>query len=591
MKVNRKMLTISTIAALSSLIFAQEKELYQFDSIDEAGKITYSKDKKVTLNAKEDGKIVFIPENYEMPKEMMRTTWVASVDNLHFPKKVDGKIRNSLPELKSDWIEILDKHEEMNFNTVIFQVSPTLDTLYTSKYRPWSHVLSGTQGVAPEWANDFDLVSWMIEETHKRGMEFHAWFNPYRVTHKYNKDATYEEEMSKLSKDNFAKKNPEFVYMFDKKLYLDPGYDKTREHIVDTVEEFLKKYDVDAIHFDDYFYPYKVARDGVTYYFGDALEDRETFKKNKRGFKYVEDISTPEKLEEYNTEVKKWRRHNNDLMVKDVKNTIDKYNKKNNKSVQWGISPFGIWEHKEDNKLGTDTPIASTSANRDIYADTRKWVVEETIDYIIPQVYWEFMQPAAPYGEITSWWNTVAEGKRTHLYIGHANYKHMNAGWAKHWQNPEEIGNQLKFNNQFNNIKGSAFFGYVSLLKNDNPENKPGILAQNRHIDILKNQYFTKKVLVPGKAWLDKKATEEIKEIKLEEKPDMTMLIFEDSLKNDSRFYVVYSGDEIIKVVGRDKNSPNQNITISSKELNGNKITGVSIKDRAGIETKITPIK
>ncbi|MGL4365339.1 MAG: glycoside hydrolase family 10 protein [Cetobacterium sp.] len=556
------------------LLAAEMQPLKVFKEIDSKGNITYS-DEAVLLDAKSLNQKILIPKTYKTPKNMMRTTWVATVDNLHFPKVVNGKIRNSMDELKSDWIEILNNHEEMNFNTVIFQVSPTLDALYKSKYRPWSHVLTGTQGMAPEWANNFDLIDWMIEETHKRGMEFHAWFNPYRVTHKYIPDTTYEKEMSKLSSDNFAKQNSDLVYMFDQKLYLDAGNTKTIEHVVNTVNEFIETYDVDAIHFDDYFYPYKTTRNGVTLHFGDQLEDEKTFKNNSRGF----------------TDIKKWRQTNNDLMVQAVKQTIDKYNLKNKKSIQWGVSPFGIWEHKNNNPLGSNTPIASTSAKSDIYADTRKWVVEETIDYIIPQVYWEFMQPAAPYGEITSWWDNVAKNSRTHLYIGHADYKHQNAGWAKHWQNPEEIGNQLKFNNMYKNIKGSAFFGYSSLLKMENPENKPGIVAQNAHIDILKNKYFNKKVLVPAKPWLDKQNTENIKNIKVKNSKNEVALTFKDSLKNDSRFYVVYSGDEILKIVGRDKKSENQKIILTSSELKNKKITGVSIKDRAGIETPITKIK
>ncbi|MGL6167600.1 MAG: family 10 glycosylhydrolase, partial [Fusobacteriaceae bacterium] len=148
MKKSLKLSMISTMFLLSTLASAAQKELYQFESIDETGKITYSVEKKATMNAKEDGTVVMVPENYETSKNMMRTTWVASVENLHFPKKVNGVIRNSMEELKIDWIEILDKHEELNFNTVIFQVSPTLDALYKSKYRPWSHVLSGVQGQA-----------------------------------------------------------------------------------------------------------------------------------------------------------------------------------------------------------------------------------------------------------------------------------------------------------------------------------------------------------------------------------------------------------------------------------------------------------
>ncbi|MGL6100916.1 MAG: glycoside hydrolase family 10 protein [Fusobacteriaceae bacterium] len=519
-----------------------------------------------------------IAKTYREPKEMMRTTWVASVENLHYPKKENGRIRNTLPELKKDWLEILQKYEELNLNTVIFQVSPTLDALYYSKYRPWSHVISGEQGVAPDWAKNFNLLEWMINETHNRGMEFHAWFNPYRVTHKSLGDGTFKGEISKLSKNNFARKNPELVYIFDKKLYLNPGIQETRKHVADVIKEFLEKYDVDAIHFDDYFYPYKVVRNGKTINFGDMNEDLKTFKKNRRNFK--------------ENQIKEWRRDNVNLMVLDVKKVIDSYNEKNKKSVQWGISPFGIWEHKSENTLGSQTPSTSTSSNRDIYADTRKWVINEEIDYIIPQIYWSFDQKAAPYGELVKWWNGVAEGKRTHLYIGHGNYKHMmSATKSKSWANPKEIGKQLEFNSEYKNIKGSAFFGYSSLLKNENIKKSVGVKVQNDHIDLLKKRYISKKVLVPTKKWLDKQKTEKLKDIKKKKTNEITTLSFNDSLKNDSRFYVLYFGAEIIKVVGRDKQNSNQNIEISEKELKGRLVTGISIKDRAGVETAITRIK
>ncbi|MGL4969911.1 MAG: hypothetical protein ACRC5B_07155, partial [Fusobacteriaceae bacterium] len=171
------------------------------------------------------------------------------------------------------------------------------------------------------------------------------------------------------------------------------------------------------------------------------------------------------------------------------------------------------------------------------------------------------------------------------------NYKHMmSASRVKAWADPEEIGKQLKFNTKYENIKGSAFFGYNSLLKNDKPGNNPGAIAQNRHIDILKKYYFTKKVLVPGKPWLDKEKTQNLKNVKKEKISQGTLITFNDSLKNDTRFYVLYSGDEIIKVVGRDKKNINQRIIITEKELNGRRVTAVAIKDRAGIESRKTSV-
>lgn len=579
--------------------YSSEKPLYEFNKI-ENGKIIYS-NHKITLNAKNNGNPITLPSEYNPPKEMFRTTWVASVENMNFPKfeMVDNKkiIRNSLSELKEDWIEILNQHEKMNFNAVIFQVSPTLDALYTSKIRPWSHVISGKQGTKPDWADNFDLMKWMIDETHKRGMEFHAWFNPYRVTHIGPKNASFKEEISKLSKDNFARKNPNFVYMFDNKLYLDPGQPEVTEHITDTVNEFLHKYDVDAIHFDDYFYPYRVSKNGTTLLFGDNFEDRETFRKYPRNHHFIKNLKTQKDYDNYDKEVKEWRRDNNNRMIMAVKSTIDKYNKKYNRSVQWGISPFGIWEHSINNNSGTDTPFNSTSSNRDIYADTRKWVLEQTIDYIIPQIYWEFNQPAAPYGEIANWWATQDKNSRTQLYIGHSSYKHMNAVKSIPWRNYEEIPNQLKFNQKYNKIKGSVFFGYNNIIYNDKNTSSLGVSTTNKHVDFLRKNYFQYKALTPAKPWLDKIITSQIKNLELNNYANSLELIFEDDIKNDSRFYIIYGFDNqnfdssnpknIIKIVGRDSNKNNQNILLYSNEIKNKKYIGISIKDRAGVESSL----
>lgn len=542
---------------------------------------------------------------YEYPKESFRTTWVASVENMNFPrietKNGERRIRNTQEELKNDWLEILDNHERMNFNAVIFQVSPTLDALYKSNNRPWSHVISGKQGVAPNWSGDFDLVEWMIDETHKRGMEFHAWFNPYRVTHKSNRTMTKMELLNTLSKENFARKNPEVVYLFDGKLYLNPGDDKVINHIKDTVKEFLVKYDVDAIHFDDYFYPYKSKKDGKDLYFGDNYEDKETFKKYPRGRKYIDKLDSKEKREQYNKEVKKWRVQNIDRMVMGVKTVIDSYNQENKKSVQWGISPFGIWEHKDENEHGSKTPVTSTSSRRDIYADTKKWVDNQMIDYIIPQIYWEFGLEAAPYGVLAKWWSDIAKRSRTQLYIGHSSYKHMNASRSNSWKNIDEIPSQIRYNQGLKNIKGTVLFGYNDILI-DKSKVDIGTQTRNQHIELLEKKYFNEKTLVPSKKWLDKKETKEIEniEVVMDKNKDMS-LNFLDPVDSDTRFYVVYisknskidinNPKNILKVVGRNKKSNDQGIKISKEELIGVKTIMITIKDRAGVESKGTIIK
>lgn len=580
---------------------ANTTQLYKFKKVE--GKTPIYSKEPITLNTKSNTSNVTIVKNYTAPKEMFRTTWVASVENMNFPKAtmVNGKkvIRNSIEELKADWIDILDTHEKMNFNAVIYQVSPTLDAVYKSKNRPWSHVLTGKQGVEPQWADDFDLLKWMITETHKRGMEFHAWFNPYRVTHVGPKNTTLKAELNKLSKDNFARKNPDLVYMFDNKLYLNPGENRVIKHITDTISEFLSLYDVDAIHFDDYFYPYKSQRNGKDWYFGDDLEDRKTFAKNPRGFNYISNLNSSKNREVYDINVKNWRRNNINLLVFSVKSTIDKFNKANQRSVQWGISPFGMWDHEDNNPAGSKTPLKSTSSYKDIYADTRKWVKDETIDYIIPQIYWEFDQSAAPYGELVHWWSKQMNSTRTQLYIGHSSYKHLFIGKNNNWKNFEEIPNQMKFNQKYPSIKGSVFFGYKDIVS-DYTKTDLGTTTRNKHISLLKDKYFNTKALVPAKPWLDKIKTQNVKNIQVGKNSIEYSLIFSDSLSNDSRFYVVYTFNNknfdssnpknILKVVGRDYSQEKQVIRINKDDLESKEYVGISIKDRAGVETPVQVI-
>lgn len=583
----KKILSSFFFISILTLASVSEKDsetinLNKFKKI-EAKTVVYTKD-PVTLNTKFNTDSVSIVKYYTPPKEMFRTTWVASVENLNFPKAtvINGEkvIRNSVEELKSDWIKILDVHEKLNFNAVIYQVSPTLDAVYKSKNRPWSHVLTGEQGVEPYWADDFDLLQWMINETHKRGMEFHAWFNPYRVTHVGPSNASFKTEINKLSKNNFARKNPELVYMFDNKLYLNPGEDRVIKHVTDTISEFLSAYDVDAIHFDDYFYPYKSQKNGKELYFGDNFEDKKTFAKNPHGFSSVED----------------WRRDNVNRLILSVKNTIDEYNKKNKRSVQWGISPFGIWDHKKNTLYGSDTPTSATASAKDIYADTRKWVINEYIDYITPQVYWEFDQPAAPYGEITNWWAKQMQNTRTQLYIGHSSYKHSFCLKNSNWKNYEEIPNQMKFNQKYDEIQGSVFFGYKDLVA-ENDKYDIVTSTKNKHITMLKEKFFYTKALTPAKPWLDKMETERIKSFKVIKNKNDYSIRFNDSLKNDSRFYVVYifnnknlntsDPKNIYKIVGREYSQVGQSISIDKNRLANNEYIGISIKDRSGVETPV----
>ena len=411
------------------------------------------------------GEPVQIPKEVKQQNEQFRGVWVSTVFNLDFPSKK----QMSEKEYKDEYIKLLDNLESLNMNAVIFQVRSKSDAFYPSNINPWSEYLTGTQGTSPNW----DPLKWMIEETHKRNMEFHAWFNPYRVT-------TGKEKLTELSPNNWARQNPHTVFSFQDKLYLNPGEPEVVKHINDSVMEVVQNYDIDAVHFDDYFYPYGGVKDN--WY---AEEEKTTFEKYGQGF----------------SSVSEWRRNNVDNLILTLHNSISSYNKENNRDVQFGISPFGIWGHKETHPegskegTGSSTPTSSQASYDNLFADTRKWVKNNWVDYIAPQIYWTFDTKAAPYGELVHWWADVVKDTNVNLYIGHASYKKADKNNKDvSWNNPKEISNQLKFNSMYDEVKGSIFFRYKNLL-----ESEQNATANNEFIKILREQHFNNKALLPSK--------------------------------------------------------------------------------------------
>lgn len=407
------------------------------------------------------GQDIKLPTHFQNEKEQFRGVWISTVFNLDFPNQ-----KNMSEEAyKANYRELLNNLENLNMNSVIFQVRPKGDAFYESDINPWSEYLTGKQGRSPGW----DPMAWMIEETHKRDMEFHAWFNPYRVT-------TGNQSIDSLSDDNWAKQNPQNTFEFQNKIYLNPGEPEVIKHITDTVMEVVENYDIDAIHFDDYFYPNRSGNDIEKFY---TQVEKNTYDKYRGSFNSVSD----------------WRRDNVDKLISGINNNIEKYNLSNDDNVEFGISPFGIWGHEANNPLGCKTPVTSTSSYDNQFADTRKWVKNNWIDYIAPQVYWAFDTKAAPYGEITHWWAETVRDTDVDLYIGHGTYKKADVNNAdKSWKNPKEILNQLKFNSLYEEIGGSIFFRYKSML--ESPTNPP---ANNEFIRTLKSDFFNKKVNIPKK--------------------------------------------------------------------------------------------
>ena len=356
-------------------------------------------------------------------KTDFRGVWVSTVVNIDYPTKPTTDVE----VLKSEALRILDNAKDMGMNAVFLQVRPSSDAIYKSKYFPWSKYLTGSQGVAP--ADNFDPLEFWITEAHNRGIELHAWLNPYRVTKKAGNEPAHD--FSSLAPNNPAKLHPEWVVKHpDGNLYYNPGIPEVRKLVIDGITEIVQNYDVDGIHFDDYFYP------------GNSFADEATYKKYGTGY----------------TDIHSWRRANVDTLVRDLSKAI----KAVSKDVSFGISPFGIWANKATNALGSDTKGNQSFYSH--YADTRKWVKEGWLDYIAPQIYWNIGFTIADYSKLVAWWEDVVKDTGVDLYIGQAAYKSNNAALDSPWYGVAEIEKQLQFNTKSTEVDGSIFFSYKSFI-------------------------------------------------------------------------------------------------------------------------------
>lgn len=366
------------------------------------------------------------------PKNEFRGVWIATVVNIDWPKNSTDTIEKQ----KSDFIEILDTYKKLNYNAIIIQIRSVGDAFYPSKFAPWSRYLSGREGKAPD--PYFDPLEWMINETHKRGFEFHAWFNPFR--------ATFDLKKETLSSNHDMILHPEWMVKYGDKFYYNPGLPEVHNHLVAVVEEVVKNYDIDAIHFDDYFYPYKIT--------GEEFNDSAAYKKYGNG------LSKPD-----------WRRLNVNNYVKCTNYAI----KKIKPWVQFGISPFGVWRNKSVDPKGSDTQSGQTNYD-DLFADPMVWMEYGWVDYILPQLYWSIDHKTASYAKLIKWWSENA--KNTAVYIGNSSYK-INTDSDKKWNNPNEIPNQIDLTRSYKNIQGNAFFSAKWFINNNKAVTD--ILAQNQY--------------------------------------------------------------------------------------------------------------
>lgn len=345
------------------------------------------------------GTISFEVTEDEIPeKETMRGVWVPTVWNLDFPHKADNAAKQ-----QEEFRQLVRQAKAWGFNTIFLQVRPTADALYQSEINPWSDVLTGTWGAHP----GYDPLGFAIEAAHDAGIELHAWLNPYRVCP--------TSQRYRLSPMSVAVQHPDWVFEYKGTVYLDPGNPGVRQHVTDTVREIIAKYDVDGIHFDDYFYPY--------------------------------DYPLP-RGEQRDGEVASQRRENVNMLVRMVAEEVHSCPR----SLKFGISPFGIWKNADSDPKGSDTN--GSESYYDNYCDTVQWLREGLLDYVAPQLYWSRGNPAASYSKLVDWWARQVQGTGTDLIIGQGIAEKAVAA---------EIEQQLDINAQYDAVRGSIFYRYGEL--------------------------------------------------------------------------------------------------------------------------------
>jgi len=356
------------------------------------------------------------------PDSEVRGVWIASTYNIDYPSRTDL----SADELKAELDAILDTCTEVGLNTIFFQVRPTADALYDSDIFPVSSVIN-TSGTLL-----FDPLDYLVKEGHRRNIYVHAWVNPLRVI-------MNSHDIDELPEMSPARQNPDWVVPYDDgKLYFNAGIPEVWQLVADGVAEIVEKYDVDGIVFDDYFYPYPVYdANGAKIEFDDAEE----YEKYGAGYENIGD----------------WRRDNINKMVKLCYETVHA----TDPECVFGISPFGVWQNNDGKNGGSDT--ASFEAYKSLYCDATAWIDGGYIDYICPQIYWQFETSSSPYDTILRWWNTVLDGSDVKLYIAHASYRYEEGEWTS----PEgELTEQITYARSEKYYRGSICYGYDEISRN-----------------------------------------------------------------------------------------------------------------------------
>lgn len=402
------------------------------------------------------------------PEKELRAVWITTAFNIDWPSS--SKLTSD--EQKAEFIRLIEAQQRNGINAVFVQIRPSAEVFYESELEPWSHWLTGEQGKAP--SPYYDPLRFMLDECHKRNIEFHAWFNPFRAVSNIARVKTVPGHITRQHPEWFVTYGDEIV-----KLYLNPGIPDARAYIVKVIMEVVHKYDIDGVHFDDYFYPVKEA--------GRDFPDYTSFLEYN-----LHHLSRAD-----------WRRENINNFIKTLSDSINAVRP----SVKFGVGPSGVWRNKINDPDGSDT--RGLASYDEQYADVLKWLREGWIDYVSPQIYWTIGYKAADYQELVDWWSRHTYGK--HLYIGQATHR---INTTNGWRNPSEIPDQIRINRMYPQVKGSIFYSSTSLLNNLN-----GVT------DSLRNNFYYAYADVPDMPW------------KIKERPNVFIV---DNNVNDSA--VAYYG-------------------------------------------------
>ena len=392
----------------------------------------------------------FSPIRAQVKREF-RGAWIQCVNGQFqgmSTQSIQNTLRYQLDELRRDGV-----------NAIIFQVRPECDALYESRLEPWSRFLTGVQGQAPRpyW----DPLQWMSDECHKRGMELHAWINPYRAKTKTTKN---------LAQNHIAVRRPSACFEYDGLTLLNPAMAENRNYICEVARDIVSRYDIDGIHMDDYFYPYPVA--------GKAIPDDASFRANNNGIRNIGD----------------WRRYNVNLFIEQFYKTVHE----TKPWVKVGISPFGIYRNKRSADIGSNT--SGLQNYDDLYADVLMWINNGWLDYCVPQLYWEIGHKAADYETLIRWWNQHAGGR--HLYIGEDIERTVKATDLKSPQS-NQMPAKFRLHDEMQNVSGTVLW-YAKAAVDDT----------GKYGTMLRNHYWRYPALTPTMPFVDAKTPGKVRRLK-----------------------------------------------------------------------------